>query len=71
MANLDKKSNRPFAAGGHILVQNPTYWRTIKIMSDSKIKHNLLEKCEFSLLPFPSGVLSHSFALKYFGFCTL
>ena len=27
--------------------------------------------CDFSLLTYPSGVLSHSFALHYFGFCTM
>ena len=41
-------------------------------MSDPKRKHNFkLEKCEFSSFTFPSGVLSHSFALQYFGFCTM
>ena len=34
-----------------------------KNVPDSKTKHNQLEKCEFSLFTFPSGVLSHSFAL--------
>ena len=44
------------------MVQNPKYWRT---------KDNWPETCDFFLFTFPSGVLSHSFAFQYFGFCTM
>ena len=44
---------------------------TQKNVSDSKIEQLKLEKCDFSFFIFPSGVLSHSFALQYVGFCSM
>ena len=44
---------------------------TQKNLPDCKTEHKKLEKCNISLFTFPSGVLSHSFALQYVGFCTI
>ena len=30
-----------------------------------------VEKCDFSLFTFPSGILSHFFPFQYVGFCTM
>ena len=62
-------SNRFFAAGvTWYKIQNTGEQKNVP---DSKTKHNYVEKCDFSLFTFPSEVLSHSFALQYFGFCTM
>ena len=66
---LNSNLNRPFAAGGH-MVQNPKYWRA-KECAILQNKTQVTRKCDFSVFTFPSGLLSHSFALQYFGFCTM
>ena len=58
------RTNRPFAVGSH-RVQNPKYCRMWHTPKQNTINW---KSVIFLCLHFPSGVLSHSFALQYFGF---
>ena len=46
------------------MVQGTPYWRA-KECTRLQNKTQITRKCDFSLFTFPSGVLTHSFALQY------